>query len=144
MAAKFEIRQPKAGEFNWVLTSQGRTLASGESYSRKVSAEKAIESLRKAATTAPVTDLTLAPAKTATGKVARAAGRAVGRTAVKTGNTVAKAEKVAAKAPAGAKSTATRAAKTVEQVTAKAAEAVKPARTAKKAAAPRKRAARAG
>ncbi|MDQ1499751.1 MAG: hypothetical protein QOI86_3091, partial [Actinomycetota bacterium] len=27
MAAKFEIRSPKAGEFNWVLLSQGRTLA---------------------------------------------------------------------------------------------------------------------
>ncbi len=70
MAAKFEIRSPKAGEFRWVLVSQGRTLATGESYSRKVSAEKAIESLRKAAATAIVADLTLAPAKTATGKAA--------------------------------------------------------------------------
>ena len=60
MAAKFEIRSPKAGEFNWVLVSQGRTLASGESYTRRVSAEKAIESLRKAAATATVADLTLA------------------------------------------------------------------------------------
>ena len=54
MAAKFEIRQPKAGEFRWVLVSQGRTLATSESYTRKVSAEKAIESLRKAAASATV------------------------------------------------------------------------------------------
>jgi len=52
MAAKFEIKSSKAGEFNWVLTSQGRTLATGESYTRKASAEKAIDSLRKAAGTA--------------------------------------------------------------------------------------------
>src|SRR5687767_15061978 len=45
MAAKFEIRSPKAGQFRWVLTSQGRTLATGETYSRRVSAEKAIDSL---------------------------------------------------------------------------------------------------
>ena len=67
MAAKFEIRSPKAGEFNWVLLSQGRTLASGETYTRKVSAEKAIESLRKAAAGATVADLTVrtAPARAA-------------------------------------------------------------------------------
>ena len=77
MAAKFEIRSAKAGEFNWVLKSQGRTLASGESYARKVSAEKAIESLRKAAASAAVDDTTVkatAPAKpakaTATGTTA--------------------------------------------------------------------------
>jgi uncharacterized protein YegP (UPF0339 family) len=64
MAAKFEISSPKAGEFNWVLKSQGRTLATGESYPRRISAEKAIESLRKAAATATVADLTLKAAKT--------------------------------------------------------------------------------
>jgi uncharacterized protein YegP (UPF0339 family) len=63
VAAKFEIRQPKAGEFRWVLVSQGRTLATSESYTRKVSAEKAIESLRKAAATATVNDTTAKPAK---------------------------------------------------------------------------------
>jgi uncharacterized protein YegP (UPF0339 family) len=63
--AKFEIRSPKAGEFHWVLTSQGRTLATGESYSRRASAEKAIESLRKAAGGAVVDDKTLKPAKPA-------------------------------------------------------------------------------
>jgi uncharacterized protein YegP (UPF0339 family) len=121
VAAKFEIRQPKAGEFNWVLVSQGRTLATGESYGRRVSAEKAIESLRKAAATAPVADLTLAPAKTAPGKAARATGRAVGKSVVKAGNALAKAENVAAKAPAAAKSTAKRAARTVKKATKKAA-----------------------
>lgn len=65
MAAKFEISSPKPGQFSWVLKSQGRTLATGESYARRVSAEKAIESLRKAVATATVADLTLKPAKTA-------------------------------------------------------------------------------
>ena len=58
MAAKFEIRSPKAGQFRWVLTSQGRTLATGETYSRRVSAEKAIDSLHKAAATATIDDTT--------------------------------------------------------------------------------------
>src|SRR4051812_20067153 len=83
VAAKFEIRSPKAGEFNWVLTSQGRTLATGESYTRKVSAEKAIASLRTAAGSATVVDLTLKPAKTPAGKAARVTGRAVARAVVK-------------------------------------------------------------
>jgi uncharacterized protein YegP (UPF0339 family) len=116
MAAKFEIRSSKPGEFNWVLTSQGRILAMGESYTRKASAEKAIDSLRKATGTAVVADLTLAPAK------------------------------AAAKAPAKAAAKATKAAKP-----AKAAKATKPAKAtkaakspAKKAAAPRKRAPKAG
>ena len=73
MAAKFEIRSTGAGEFNWVLTSQGRTLATGESYTRKASAEKAIDSLRKAAGSATVADLTVAPAKRAPGKATKAA-----------------------------------------------------------------------
>jgi uncharacterized protein YegP (UPF0339 family) len=72
VAAKFEIRSAKAGEFNWVLTSQGRTLATGESYTRKVSAEKAIASLRQAAATATVADLTLRPAKAPATKAAPA------------------------------------------------------------------------
>ena len=71
MAAKFEIRSSKPGEFNWVLTSQGRILAMGESYTRKASAEKAIDSLRSAAGTAVVADLTLAPAKAAPAKAAK-------------------------------------------------------------------------
>ena len=70
MAAKFKINTPTAGQFNWVLKSQGRTLATGESYTRKVSAEKAIESLRKAAAGATVSDLTVKPANAAPVKAA--------------------------------------------------------------------------
>jgi uncharacterized protein YegP (UPF0339 family) len=79
MAAKFEIASAKAGQFTWALKSQGRTLATGESYSRKVSAEKAIDSLRKAAAAASVADLTVkpkaAPSKR-TAKPAKAAAKA--------------------------------------------------------------------
>src|SRR2546423_7241244 len=81
VAAKFEIRQPKAGEFRWVLVSQGRTLATSEAYSRRGSAEKAIDSFRMAAIGAPVIDTTVPPARSR--KAARAAGRAVGKAVVK-------------------------------------------------------------
>jgi uncharacterized protein YegP (UPF0339 family) len=103
MAAKFEIRSAKAGEFNWVLRSQGRTLATGESYTRKVSAEKAIESLRKAAAGAAIDDKTIKPAA---GKPAK---------------TTAKAKKVATKAPAAAKARAKRTAKKITTTAKKAA-----------------------
>ena len=86
MAAKFEIAAQGTGQFNWVLKSQGRTLATGESYTRKVSAEKAIESLRKAAAGATVSDLTLkpkaAPAKAAA-KPAKATAKKSAATATK-------------------------------------------------------------
>jgi uncharacterized protein YegP (UPF0339 family) len=76
MAAKFEIRSPSAGQFTWVLVSQGRTLATGGSYGRRALAEKAIDALRTAAGGATVSDLTLKPAKTtakqATAKMAAA------------------------------------------------------------------------
>lgn len=84
MAAKFEIVQPKAGEFRWVLTSQGRVLAKSDAYTRKVSCQNAMESFRKAAPTATVVDLTARPAaapKTVPGKVARTTGRVVGKAA---------------------------------------------------------------
>jgi uncharacterized protein YegP (UPF0339 family) len=88
MAAKFEIRSPKAGQFRWVLTSQGRTLATGETYSRRVSAEKAIDSLQAAAATATIDDTTIkAPAgKSMTAKAAKASGRTAGKTATKKKN----------------------------------------------------------
>ncbi len=70
MAAKFEIRSPKAGQFRWVLTSQGRTLATGETYSRRVWAEKAIDSLHKAAATATIDDTTKKNAKRANKRAA--------------------------------------------------------------------------
>jgi uncharacterized protein YegP (UPF0339 family) len=61
MAAKFEISSAGAGRFNWALKSQGRTLATGESYPRRAAAEKAIESLRRAVGGATVSDLTVKP-----------------------------------------------------------------------------------
>jgi uncharacterized protein YegP (UPF0339 family) len=88
MAAKFEIVQPKAGEFRWVLTSQGRVLAKSDAYTRKVSCQNAMESFRKAAPAATVVDHTARPAKAAApktvpGKVARTTGRVVGKAAAK-------------------------------------------------------------
>ncbi|MEW6476749.1 MAG: DUF1508 domain-containing protein [Actinomycetota bacterium] len=87
MAAKFEIEQPKAGEFRWVLTSQGRVLARSENYTRKVSCVNAMESFRKAAPTAEIVDHTARPAKSAAtsapAKVARQTGRVVGKAAAK-------------------------------------------------------------
>jgi uncharacterized protein YegP (UPF0339 family) len=134
MAAKFEIRQPKAGEFRWVLTSQGRTLATSEAYTRKVSCVNAIESVRKAAPTAAIADTTNAPS-TAPQKAARAAGRAVGKAAAATKQTAKKTTKTVAKAPTATKRTAKTAVKTAGKA---AAGATKPG----KAAAPRKRASR--
>lgn len=112
MAAKFEIRSSKPGEFNWVLTSQGRTLATGESYTRKASAEKAIDSLRKATGTATVADLTLPPAKTAPAKAATKATKAAKGTkatkATKAGKGTAKSAAGARKASAAKKTAAPR------------------------------------
>ena len=64
-----------------MLKSQGRTLATGETYARKAQAEKAMASSRTAAGNAPVVDTTLAPAKTTPGTAATATKRAVKRTA---------------------------------------------------------------
>ena|SRR5437867_3642298 len=141
MAAKFEIRSSKAGEFNWVLTSQGRTLATGESYTRKASAEKAIDSLRNAAGTATVADLTVKPAKPAPAKAARVTGRAVGKAVAKAGAAAGKVEKTAAKAATKVAKAAkgTKATKATKG-TAKSAAGARKASAAKKTAAPRKRA----
>jgi uncharacterized protein YegP (UPF0339 family) len=99
MAAKFEIHTPKAGEYRWVLVSQGRTLATSPGYSRRGMAEKAIDSFRMAAIAAPVADQTPTRSKGAPGKVARVAGRAVGKAVVKSRRAVETAEKTVAKAP---------------------------------------------
>ena len=95
MAAKFEIESPKAGQYRWVLTSQGRTLATSQTYNRRALAEKAIVSFRMAAVNAPVIDATLPAAKTTTGKAARATGRVLARAVVKGGRAVEKIEKAA-------------------------------------------------
>jgi uncharacterized protein YegP (UPF0339 family) len=129
MAAKFEIRSPKAGEYRWVLVSQGRTLATSEAYSRRGPAEKAIDSFRLAAIGAPVIDTTVPAAKAATRQAARAVGRALGKAVVKSGRTVEKAEKKATKAT-----------KTATRAVAKAASTAKASAT--KTAAPRRRSSR--
>ena len=118
MAAKFEILQPKPGEFRWVLTSQGRVLARSETYTRKASCVNAMESFRKAAPTATVDDQT-APAgrgagaraagKPAPAKAARAAGRVVGKAAAKAKELVESVEEAVTPAP---RKRAARAAKT--------------------------------
>src|SRR5688572_17832026 len=65
MAAKFEVSSNGKGGFSWILSSQGRTLAHSEPYSRKASCLNAIDSLRKAAATATVSDGTAASSGTA-------------------------------------------------------------------------------
>src|SRR5712692_3338483 len=94
MASRFEIKQNGRGEFRFVLTSNGRVLATSEPYTRKSSAVNAIESLRKAAVSASVAEdaVQAAPVK----KAARTAGRAVSKAKAKVGTTVAKAAKTAA------------------------------------------------
>jgi uncharacterized protein YegP (UPF0339 family) len=116
VAAKFEIRSPKSGEYNWVLLSQGRTLATGESYKTKASAEKAIASMRAAAGNAAVVDLTLPPPRTPAGAGARTTGGAVGRAVVTTGRAVAQVGKVAAQALTEATESATNVTKAKEAV----------------------------
>ena len=132
MASRFEIKQNGRGEFRFVLTSNGRVLATSEPYTRKSSCLNAIESLRKAAVSASVAEDTTQTAPVA--KAARAAGRAVGKAKAKVGTTV-KAEKAAA--PRKRAASATKAAKAAAPRK-RAASATKAA----KAAAPRKRAAR--
>jgi uncharacterized protein YegP (UPF0339 family) len=98
VAAKFEIRSPKAGEYRWVLVSQGRTLATSQAYPRRAMAEKSIVSFRLAATAAPVIDTTVPAAKTTTRKAARVTGRTLGKAVAKTGRAVEKAEQALSKA----------------------------------------------
>jgi uncharacterized protein YegP (UPF0339 family) len=86
MAAKFEIIQPKAGEFRWVLTNQARILAKSEAYTRRASCLKAMESFRAAVPTADIVDATtkdvkFAPPATVPGRAARTSGRVVGKAA---------------------------------------------------------------
>jgi uncharacterized protein YegP (UPF0339 family) len=98
MAAKFEIRSPKEGQYIWVLVSQGRTLAISETYARRAQAEKAIVSFQMAAVNAPVIDTTVPPAKTLPGKAARGTGRVVAKAVVKAGRAVEKLEKATKRA----------------------------------------------
>lgn len=96
MAATFEIRSPKAGKYVWVLTNQGRILATSEEYNRRSLAEQAIVPFRMAAVNAPVIDTTEPAASTASTKVARAAGRVLAKAVVKSGRAVEQVERTAA------------------------------------------------
>jgi uncharacterized protein YegP (UPF0339 family) len=98
MAAKFEFQTPKAGQYRWVLVSQGRVLATSPTYSRKALAEKAIVSFRMAAIDAPILDLTATPAKPPVAKAARAAGRAAAKAVTTGARAVEKVEQTTAKA----------------------------------------------
>ena len=109
MAANFEIQSPKAGEYRWVLVSQGRTLATSPGYASKAAAQNGMASFRTAAANAPLVDLTLPAAKTPAGKAARVTGRVLGRAVTTGGRAVEAVEKVAAK-------TTKRAAKTASNV----------------------------
>ena len=112
LAAKFEVEQSGSG-YRWVLKSQGRTVAIGETYQRRALAEKSIASFRMAAVNAPVVDTTLPAAKTATGQVARATGRTVAKAVVTSGRAVETVEKAAAEV---AKRAVKKAAEAVEKV----------------------------
>src|SRR5581483_4219003 len=76
MAAKFDVSSNSKGGSQWILTSQARTPAHSEPYSRKASCLNAIDSLRKAAATATVSYSTVASSNGATsGATAKAAPR---------------------------------------------------------------------
>jgi uncharacterized protein YegP (UPF0339 family) len=59
MAAKFEIYKDKSGEFRWrLVASNGQAIAtSGEGYKSKESAKGGIESVKKNAPGAAVTEV---------------------------------------------------------------------------------------
>lgn len=103
MAAKFEVRASGSG-FQWVLSSQGRTLATSPTYSRRALAEKAIVSFRMAAIAAPVNDTTPTRGTAPSAPIAKAArttGRVVGKAADATTKAARTAVKVAKQAATG-------------------------------------------
>ena len=95
MAAEFEIRSPRAGRYIWVLTNQGRILATSEEYNRRSLAEKAIVPFRMAAVNAPVVDTTEPAATTASTKLARATGRVLAKAVITSGRAIATVEEAA-------------------------------------------------
>jgi hypothetical protein len=58
VAAKFVLEKDPAGRFRFRLVSQGRVLASSESYTTKRAAQNAIVSVKAGAVDAPVEDTT--------------------------------------------------------------------------------------
>jgi uncharacterized protein YegP (UPF0339 family) len=86
MAAKFEVLESKRGQFRWVLTSQGRVLATSDPYAGRAACLRAMESFRKAAPAATVVDHTAKPVRAASprppsARVARTTGRVMGKAA---------------------------------------------------------------
>ncbi|MBN1691624.1 MAG: YegP family protein [Dehalococcoidia bacterium] len=58
MAAKFELYKDKKGEYRWkLLATNGQVIAVGEGYTSKDSAKKGIESVKKNAPTAKVSEI---------------------------------------------------------------------------------------
>lgn len=96
MAATFEIRSPKAGKYVWVLTNQGRSLATSMEYNRRSQAEQAIVAFRMAAVNAPVIDTSEPAVSDAVAKVARTTGRMVAKAVVKGGRAVENAKEATA------------------------------------------------
>ena len=97
MAATYEIRSPKAGKYVWVLTNQGRILATSAEYNRRSLAEQAIVPFRMAAVNAPVVDSTEPAVSTAAANVVRATGRVLAKAIVKGGRAIENAEKATAR-----------------------------------------------
>lgn len=97
MAATFEIRSPKAGKYVWVLTDQGRILATSVEYNRRSLAEQAIVPFRMAAVNAPVVDATEPAVSDAAAKVVRATGRVLAKAIVRSGRAIENAETAIAK-----------------------------------------------
>jgi uncharacterized protein YegP (UPF0339 family) len=93
VAAKFVLEKDPAGRFRFRLVSQGRVLASSESYTTKRAAQNAIASVKAGAGSATVDDTTqpAAPERTAgrkaptakksAAKAAKSGKKAVRRTA---------------------------------------------------------------
>jgi hypothetical protein len=74
VAAKFVLEKDPAGRFRFRLVSQGRVLASSESYTTKRAAQNAIASVKSGAASATVDDATQpATSERAPGRPAKAA-----------------------------------------------------------------------
>lgn len=74
---KFEVYKDKKGEFRFRFrASNGEPMFSSEGYKSKVSATKAIESIKKNAPGAETADMTAAPAKAAKPAAAKPAAKA--------------------------------------------------------------------
>jgi uncharacterized protein YegP (UPF0339 family) len=113
VAAKFVLEKDPAGRFRFRLVSQGRVLASSESYTTKRAAQNAIASVKSGAASATVDDATQpetserAPGRPAKAAKKRPAGvkKAVTR---KQAAATSSAPSVARKASSGRKAGATK------------------------------------